>query len=56
LLFSTPRQLANVLFELFETYPDESSQLARLRAGARRSARPTWEERWVTEALPVLLP
>jgi beta-1,4-mannosyltransferase len=56
LLFSTPRQLANVLFELFETYPDECSQLTRLRAGARRSARPTWEEGWVTEALPVLLP
>ncbi len=56
LLFSTPRQLANILFELFETYPGEGSQLTRLRAGARRSARPTWEEGWVTEALPVLLP
>jgi beta-1,4-mannosyltransferase len=56
LLFSTARQLADVLFDLFETYPAEPSQLTRLRAGARRSARPTWEEGWTTEARPVLMP
>jgi beta-1,4-mannosyltransferase len=55
LLFSTARQLADVLFDLFESFPDEQSQLTRLRAGARRSARPTWEEGWVQEARPVLL-
>jgi len=54
LLFSTARQLADVLFELFENFPDES-QIARLRAGARRSAQPTWEEGWVKEAGPVLM-
>jgi beta-1,4-mannosyltransferase len=56
LLFSTARQLADVLFDLFESFPDELEQLARLRAGARRSARPTWEEGWTKEARPVLLP
>ena len=55
LLFSTARQLADVLFELFESFPDEQSQLTRLRAGARRSAETTWEEGWVQEARPVLL-
>jgi beta-1,4-mannosyltransferase len=55
LLFSTARQLADVLFDLFETYPAEPSQLTRLRVGAHRSARPTWEEGWATEARPVLL-
>jgi hypothetical protein len=28
----------------------------RLRAGARKSARPTWEGGWIREARPVLLP
>jgi hypothetical protein len=55
LLFSTARQLADLLFDLFESYPDEPSLLARLRTGARRSARPTWEEGWTKEARPVLL-
>jgi beta-1,4-mannosyltransferase len=55
LLFSTPRQLADLLFDLFEGYPDEPSLLTRLRTGARRSARPTWEEGWAKEARPVLL-
>jgi beta-1,4-mannosyltransferase len=56
LLFSNSRQLAEVLFDLFETFPAETSRLDRLRAGARRSARPTWEEGWTREARPVLLP
>jgi beta-1,4-mannosyltransferase len=56
LLFSTARQLADVLFDLFETYPADQSTLDRLRAGARRSARPTWEEGWLREARSVLLP
>jgi beta-1,4-mannosyltransferase len=55
LLFSTPRQLADVLFDLFETFPAESSLLDRLRSGARRAARPTWEEGWASEARSVLL-
>ena len=56
LLFSTARQLSDLLFDLFETYPDEPSLLMRLRTGARRSARPTWEEGWTKEARSVLLP
>jgi beta-1,4-mannosyltransferase len=56
LLFSTARQLADVLFDLFETYPADQSSLDRLRNGARKSARPTWEEGWVRDAKPVLLP
>ena len=56
LLFSTSRQLADVLFELFETFPADQPLLDRLRSGARKSARPTWEEGWAREAKPVLLP
>ena len=56
LLFSTARQLADVLFDLFETFPRDQSLLDRLRSGARKSARPTWEEGWIREAKPVLLP
>jgi beta-1,4-mannosyltransferase len=56
LLFSTPRQLADVLFDLFETFPGDQSTLERLRAGARRSARPTWDEAWTRDAKPLLLP
>jgi beta-1,4-mannosyltransferase len=54
-LFSTARQLADVLFDLFETYPSDQSMLDRLRSGARKSARPTWEEGWAREAKPLLL-
>jgi beta-1,4-mannosyltransferase len=54
-LFSTARQLADVLFDLFETFPADQGLLDRLRVGARKSARPTWEEGWVREARPVLL-
>ena len=56
LLFSTARQLADVLFDLFETFPANQTLLERLRAGARKSARPTWEEGWEREARSVLLP
>ncbi|MGE5244100.1 MAG: glycosyltransferase [Betaproteobacteria bacterium] len=55
LLFSTARQLADLLFDLFETFPHDSALLERLRGGARRSARPTWEEGWAREAAPLLL-
>jgi beta-1,4-mannosyltransferase len=55
-LFSNARQLADLLFDLFQTFPGESSELDRLRNGARRSARPTWEDGWATEARPVLIP
>ena len=43
------------IFDLFETFPQDQSMLDRLRTGARKSARPTWEEGWVREAKPVLL-
>jgi beta-1,4-mannosyltransferase len=56
LLFSTARQLADVLFDLFETFPSKQPLLDRLRTGARKSARPTWEEGWAREARPLLLP
>jgi beta-1,4-mannosyltransferase len=56
LLFSTARQLADVLFDLFETFPADQHSLDRLRAGARKASRPTWEEGWVREARPLLLP
>jgi beta-1,4-mannosyltransferase len=56
LLFSTARQLADVLFDLFETYPSDQRRLDRLRSGARKSARPTWEEGWTRDAKRVLLP
>jgi len=55
LLFSTPRQLSDLLFDLFETFPEDASLLDRLRAGARRAARPTWEEGWTREAKEVLM-
>jgi beta-1,4-mannosyltransferase len=54
-LFSTARQLSDVLFDLFETFPSDQTLLDRLRVGARKSARPTWEEGWAREAKPVLL-
>ena len=56
LLFSNGRQLADVLFDLFETFPADQKALERLRTGARKLARPTWEEGWTREARPVLLP
>jgi beta-1,4-mannosyltransferase len=56
LLFSTARQLADVLFDLFETFPGHQPLLDRLRVGARKSARPTWEEGWTREARSLLLP
>jgi beta-1,4-mannosyltransferase len=56
LLFSTARQLADVLFDLFETFPNQQPLLDRLRVGARKSARPTWEEGWTREARSLLLP
>jgi beta-1,4-mannosyltransferase len=55
LIVSTARQLADVLFDLFETYPAEQPLLERLRLGARRSARPTWEEGWSRDARELLL-
>jgi beta-1,4-mannosyltransferase len=56
LIFSTPSQLADILFDLFEGYPGDQTALDRLRAGARKSARPTWDEGWAREAKSVLLP
>jgi beta-1,4-mannosyltransferase len=56
LLFSTARQLADVIFDLFERYPADQTVLERLRAGARKLSRPTWEEGWNREAKPILLP
>ena len=56
LLFSNGRQLADIIFDLFETFPADQKALERLRNGARKLARPTWEEGWAREAKPVLLP
>jgi beta-1,4-mannosyltransferase len=56
LLFSTAEQLANVLFDLFETFPAEDELFERLRTGARKSARMSWDEGWAREAMPVLIP
>jgi beta-1,4-mannosyltransferase len=56
LLFSNGRQLADIIFELFEAFPADQKALERLRTGARKLARPTWEEGWTREARPVLLP
>jgi len=56
LLFSTGGQLADILFDLFESFPADQKALDRLRTGARKLARPTWEEGWAREARPVLLP
>ena len=55
LLFSTARQLSDLLFDLFETFPSDTSLLDRLRTGARRAARPTWEEGWARVAKNVLI-
>jgi beta-1,4-mannosyltransferase len=55
LLFSLAPQLADELFDLFQAFPADQTLLDRLRVGARRSARPTWEEGWQKEARPVLL-
>jgi beta-1,4-mannosyltransferase len=55
LLFSTAVQLADVLFDLFESFPHDQELLDRLRSGARKSARPTWEEGWAREAKALLL-
>jgi beta-1,4-mannosyltransferase len=55
LLFSTARQLADILFDLFERYPADQEMLDRLRVGARKSARPTWDEGWKREAKDLLI-
>jgi beta-1,4-mannosyltransferase len=55
LLFSTSQQLADIVFDLFEGYPGEQKRLERLRTGAGKSSRPTWEEGWTREARPFLL-
>jgi beta-1,4-mannosyltransferase len=56
LLFSTAEQLASVLFDFFESFPADDPTFDRLRTGARKLARMSWEEGWTREALPVLLP
>ena len=55
LLFNNGSQLGDILFDLFESFPTSAALLDRLRTGARRASRPTWEEGWTAEALPVLL-
>jgi beta-1,4-mannosyltransferase len=55
LLFSTAVQLASILFDLFEHFPADA-QFERLRTGARKSARLTWEDGWDREARAVLMP
>lgn len=55
-LFATGRQLADLLFDLFEGFPAQAAMLERLRVGARRTAGLTWEQGWAREAKDVLLP
>jgi len=55
LLFSTAVQLADVVFDLFESFPADQTLLDRLRSGARKSSKPTWDEGWAREAKPLLL-
>jgi len=55
-LFATGRQLADILFDLFETFPVEQVDARdRLRTGARRSARPTWDEGGARDAKAIIL-
>ena len=56
LLFSTAAQLADILFDLFEAFPADDQTFERLRIGARKSARMSWDQGWTREAQPVLLP
>jgi beta-1,4-mannosyltransferase len=56
LLFSTAEQLASMLFDFFESFPADDPTFDRLRTGARKLARMSWDEGWNREALPVLLP
>ena len=56
LLFSTAEQLSSVLFDFFEGFPGDDQTFERLRTGARKSARMSWDEGWTREAEPVLLP
>ncbi len=56
LLFSTAEQLSSVLFDFFEAFPADDQTFERLRTGARKSARMSWDEGWAREAEPVLLP
>jgi len=56
LLFSTAEQLSSVLFDFFEAFPGDDQTFERLRTGARKSARMSWDEGWTREAEPVLLP
>ena len=56
LLFSTAEQLSSVLFDFFEGFPGDDQTFERLRVGARKSARMSWDEGWTREAEPVLLP
>jgi beta-1,4-mannosyltransferase len=56
LLFSTATQLASVLFDLFENFPADDRPFERLRTGARKSARLTWEDGWNRDARAILLP
>jgi beta-1,4-mannosyltransferase len=56
LLFSTAEQLAGMLFDFFEEFPADDPTFERIKTGARKSARMSWDEGWRREALPVLLP
>jgi len=56
LLFSTAEQLSSVLFDFFEGFPGDDQTFERLRIGARKSARMSWDDGWTREAEPVLLP
>ncbi len=52
LLFSTAEQLASILFDLFEDFPADDQTFERLRTGARKSARMSWDEGWRAKRSP----
>ena len=56
LLFSTAEQLAERAVRSVRGVSADDQTFDRLRTGARKSARMTWEEGWTREARPVLLP
>ncbi len=52
LLFSSARELADQLYDLFARFPDDDTKLARLRNSIKI---PRWDPSWTAVCLPLLL-